>query len=267
MPAVNSESTPVPALAHFVECLWTVNAAADDPDYPVLPDGCLDIVFSAKDGVRAIGAMTKRQIHAQQAGQFVVGMRFRPGLAARLLRVAACELTDGAASMEELWGKTGRELHARLQEARSATACQAALACSLRFSGWNETPTQKAVAAIVAAEGDVRLDYIAGQANLSSRQFRRRCLEETGLTPKHLCRVLRFQRALRLLASADSAGAAGVAADCGYYDQAHLIRDFREFAAATPSAYASRRMPGIESETLSHLVIVRFLQYPIRAGG
>ena len=80
----------------------------------------------------------------------------------------------------------------------------------------------------------VDLEWVARQANLSSRQFRRRCLEESGLTPKQLCRVLRFRHACQLARGGARVEWAGIAAEAGYFDQAHLIRDFREFAGATP---------------------------------
>jgi AraC-like DNA-binding protein len=67
---------------------------------------------------------------------------------------------------------------------------------------------------------------------MSERQFRRRCLEESGLAPKHLCRVLRFRRACELGERGLPWGL--IAAEAGYFDQAHLIRDFREFTGATP---------------------------------
>jgi AraC-like DNA-binding protein len=68
---------------------------------------------------------------------------------------------------------------------------------------------------------------------MSERQFRRRCVEESGLAPKQLCRILRFRHACEL-AAARRAGWAAIAADAGYYDQAHLIRDFHEFSGGAP---------------------------------
>jgi AraC-like DNA-binding protein len=92
--------------------------------------------------------------------------------------------------------------------------------------------------AMAAAHGVVDIDWAATQAGMSARQFRRRCLEESGLTPKRLCRVLRFRRSFTLAASRRLSWAA-VAAETGYFDQAHLIRDFREFTGRTPMAVFS----------------------------
>ena len=61
------------------------------------------------------------------------------------------------------------------------------------------------------------------------------------MTPKLLARILRFQHAIGLIGS--GSGWAEVAATCGYYDQAHLIRDFNQFAGAAPGEFARRRLP------------------------
>ena len=89
------------------------------------------------------------------------------------------------------------------------------------------------------AHGDINLEYLAAQANLSPRQFRRRCREESGLTPKHLCRILRFRRARQLAGSSLKPNWSSIAAAAGYFDQAHLIRDFGEFTGRTPMSVLS----------------------------
>jgi AraC-like DNA-binding protein len=73
---------------------------------------------------------------------------------------------------------------------------------------------------------------------MSARQFRRRCREESGLGPKHLSRILRFRRACRLAQCGESWPQ--VAVEAGYFDQAHLIRDFREFTGSTPVSVFSK---------------------------
>jgi AraC-like DNA-binding protein len=72
---------------------------------------------------------------------------------------------------------------------------------------------------------------------MSDRQFRRRCLDESGLAPTQLCRVLRFRRACALGRRGLPWGL--IAAEAGYFDQAHLIRDFREFTGVTPMSVFS----------------------------
>ncbi|MGI9066787.1 MAG: helix-turn-helix domain-containing protein [Pyrinomonadaceae bacterium] len=89
-------------------------------------------------------------------------------------------------------------------------------------------------AKIVDCGGQVTVDELTIDAGVSSRQLERRFLSGVGIGPKLLCRILRFQQVFRAVDEND-AGWAAVAADCGYYDQAHLIRDFQQFARQTPA--------------------------------
>ncbi|SPF49679.1 Uncharacterized HTH-type transcriptional regulator in mcrB 3'region (fragment) [Candidatus Sulfopaludibacter sp. SbA4] len=83
--------------------------------------------------------------------------------------------------------------------------------------------------------GCVSIDEVADQCGLSARQFRRICLAQTGLAPKFLARVLRFRHALAQVHMHPCAFA-HMALDCGYYDQAHFINEFRELSGRTPAA-------------------------------
>lgn len=68
--------------------------------------------------------------------------------------------------------------------------------------------------------------------------------DDIGLAPKSVARILRFQRALASMHAGDRPSLAAVAAGCGYYDQAHLNREFLEMAGTTPTTYLAHRLPG-----------------------
>jgi len=183
--------------------------------------------------------MTAEQRFDRLPDSSVCGVRFLPGKARGFLRIPADELTDISVPLDVLLG-AARELERRLSECQSGSDRARLLAASLRPPGSPPSPVQRAIGAMTDARGVVDLDAISRQANLSPRQFRRRCLEESGLTPKHLCRILRFRHALNL-AWREAHDWAGIAADAGYFDQAHLIRDFREFTGRSPMAVFSNR--------------------------
>jgi AraC-like DNA-binding protein len=219
-------------LDRWVECVWSVESAEAVEGYAVRPDGCLDILYSAA-GLQVVGAMTAEQCHNLAAESITCGLRFRPGMAASFLRVPAAELTDRVIPLDDLWGAPARELQSRLHEAASSEERLAILAATVRPPAPAPNAVQQAIEVIAASHGDVDLEWLAAQARMSERQFRRRCLEESGLAPKQLCRVLRFRRACELGQRGLPWGL--IAAEAGYFDQAHLIRDFREFAGATPT--------------------------------
>jgi AraC-like DNA-binding protein len=223
-----------------VECFWSLDAREPIPGYTVPPDGCLDIVFSAQSGLRAIGAMTAAHRYDLDASR-VCGVRFRPGMAAPFLKAPADELTDREFALEDLWGAPARALAEQLANAPSAVD---ALAGGLARPAATPDRVQHAIATLAAAHGAADVDAIACAANLSPRQFRRRCLEATGLSPKHLCRVLRFRHASELASRTPGLKWSLIALDAGYFDQAHLIRDFREFTGRSPMSVLSNTPAG-----------------------
>ncbi len=75
---------------------------------------------------------------------------------------------------------------------------------------------------------------VASSVELSPRRFIQVFTREVGMTPKHLSRILRFQRFSELARRADNPDWGELAAACGYFDQAHLINEVREFTGTTP---------------------------------
>jgi AraC-like DNA-binding protein len=94
-----------------------------------------------------------------------------------------------------------------------------------------------------ASSGRVEIGALARELGWSHRRLIARFREHVGLAPKTVGRVLRFERVSRLLRHTPAPRLAEVAFECGYYDQAHLNRDFREFAGTTPGEYLASRLP------------------------
>jgi AraC-like DNA-binding protein len=235
-PACYSEEPPPPALARWVECFWQARRDAPGTDWVVRPDGCLDIIYSRSFGLRAVGTMTMEQRFRYPGRMEEVGVRFRPGMAGAFLKLPAVVLTDESAALEDLWGSSARHLRRRLDDIPAAGGWLRALAAALAPPKRSADPLERALQFLTAANGIANVDWIARQAGMSPRQFRRRCLEEAGLGPKRLARVLRFRQASRLAAAPKPPDWSAIAASAGYFDQAHLIRDFREFTGRTPAA-------------------------------
>ena len=91
---------------------------------------------------------------------------------------------------------------------------------------------------------------VTGLIGLSPRRFIQVFSAEVGLTPKLFCRIRRFQRVVRHIAKEERVEWADVAADCGYFDQAHFIHDFRAFSGINPTTYLAQR-----TEHLNHVPI------------
>ncbi len=234
------ELSPPARIADSVECFWSIRPAPhSDFVHRVVPDGCTDILFthrSEKSALHVVGAMTTFEDFTVPARQWMLGVRFRPGMAPAQLGIPGAQITDRIVALQDLWGpKTSRLLN-QIAEATSMEQCASILAGYLQTIQC-PTPLQRALAWMERQRGVVRLEDVARQSNLSVRQFRRVCVEQTGLSPKLLARVMRFRHALsRVLAEAGDH--AGLAADCGYTDQSHFIAEFRRFSGRTPADYS-----------------------------
>jgi AraC-like DNA-binding protein len=238
------EFPPSPRFAAHIECFWLHSSDDPVPCFRVLPDGCADIIFERPSGSRgrglvAVGTMTQAQSFALRARQFTLGVRFRPVMASRFLRVAGPEIVDGLIALDDAWGAArARRLAEQLAESSSPREAIGRFEASLGEPPALD-PVEKVVAWLVENRGQVPVEDLADSASLSLRQFRRICLERTGLTPKRLARVLRFRQALVHAGQERPADWAQVALECGYYDQAHLINEFREFSGLAPGEFTA----------------------------
>lgn len=93
---------------------------------------------------------------------------------------------------------------------------------------------------IVEAEGRLQISVLAAEIGWSRKHLAQRFAAEIGLGPKAIGRIVRFNRALAAATDGSSTGWADLAAACGYADQAHLAREFRDLAGATPSDWLAR---------------------------
>jgi len=230
------EHAPAPHVGDRVECFWISQFAKAVP-HRVLPDGCADIIYTQANGVsrlQFIGPMTRFEDFPQSACSISVGVRFRPGMWDDVLRGEGASCADCILPLDALWGRRAAELSRRLDSAVSVSRQIELLTHSLPPSG-KLSPVQQVVRALERAHGILSLDDLATAANLSTRQFRRRCLAATALTPKQLGRILRFRNAHTHLLTGTSL--ADLALECGYFDQSHLAADFLRFSGQSPARF------------------------------
>jgi AraC-like DNA-binding protein len=179
-------------------------------------------------------------------------------LAARLaFREPMQALARQTVALEDLLGKQARRLEERLVDAETwdqrLDLIEAVLAQRLITAEPPPADIDWAWRRLTSARGRVRITDLATEIGCSRKHLATRFREHVGLPPSLVVRLVRFRRALDMLSS-PHATVATIAYDCGYYDQAHFARDFRDFAATTPTAYvAEQRAPvtSVQDATLA----------------
>ncbi|MBS1824292.1 MAG: AraC family transcriptional regulator [Acidobacteria bacterium] len=215
----------------------------------------MDLMYTREGGLsrlEVIGAMTQYVDAGASAGTEIFAIRFRPG--GMGLGLGADELRDAAVEWQAIHPHDARLLKTRLDDAR--TVQERIAICGAILPAPQADAVQNAIAELESRRGMADLDWLASQAGVSERQFRRRCVARTGLAPKQLARILRFRHILSRLRGAKRGDLTALALDCGFYDQAHFIHEFRQFTGESPvrflqSSSAAEPLHSVH-ESLSH---------------
>ena len=211
-----------------------------------LPDGRTLFVFRKVTGDRGDISVAGPRTHAytKDAGgiERAVVIQFKPGWAGAVLGVAASRLTDHVVALEDIWGNAARTLLAELLSADSPDALLARItqAFAARLPEISETSSARLAshAAQLLERDETSVEAVAARLGVTARHLRRAFTDTVGIGPKNFARTARLRRAVRHTQSSHNWGR--IAADAGYYDQAHLARDFRELMGVTPGAYLER---------------------------
>jgi AraC-like DNA-binding protein len=226
------EHPPPPALAPWVQCAWQ-RSGDGGPPVRVVPDGCIDVVWTEGAGTQVVGPNTTAFLVPLAAGTRVAGVRLHPGTAPALLGVDAAALRDGRLAIDDAWGDEGRRLAEALDEHDDrAHILLSALAQRAATAAAPDALVRAAIGRLLVPR--VAVAALARELGVSERQLRRRFEATVGYGPRRLARVLRLGRALAAAHAGEELGR--VAADAGYADQAHFTHDCRSLAGAAPSA-------------------------------
>jgi AraC-like DNA-binding protein len=172
-------------------------------------------------------------------GQQVVTARLHLGTHEAVFGVPPSALAEQVVPLQDLWGDAAADLVERLDRASDVYAAASILdqAIAERLVTGKRHGVRTRLALEAAARlATARVNEVADALGVSERNLRRVFRETIGMSPKEFARLTRFHRALQEARVAGDVDWAGVAAATGYYDQAHLIADFREIVGVTPRA-------------------------------
>lgn len=230
-------------LAATVERHWSVRWSVVEP-YPqaTLPQPCVNVVFQ-RGASFVFGPATRRfEILLEGQGE-VFGTKFRPGGYFPWLRAPVSTLTDGRRPLTSLFGDEASALEAAVLATPTDEGRRARVEAALRARLPPPDPLAVEIAGVVAlALEDSRLrrvEELAARAGLPPRTLQRRFQQYVGVSPKWVLRLFRLHEAAEVVASRHDVDFASLAAELGYHDQAHLIRDFKAQVGRTPTAYAA----------------------------
>ncbi len=247
------EHAPAPPLRHAIACYWQIDGSPGTGAHVhrVLPDACADILFdlaawrasAAAAAGRIVGTMTRANRVAFRGTIDLIGIRFRPGGAPLVCAQSVAEFTDRAATADLWLGSLASGLTdelASLQEFQPRVQLLDRRLLAMPRGYPLDRLAVRATQLLAAGEADAtRVHAVARTLGLSERQMERRFAVATGLTPVVYRRVLRFRRLLEIRDRVPDW--AGAAAEAGYFDQAHMTREFTRFTGVSPRAWSAEQ--------------------------
>ncbi len=247
-----------PLLRRYVECFWfleTKDKPATLSRERILPDDCTELIFNLADlfnrhhldgtienqpRMLVVGQM-RNYVMIEPTGMVkLFGIRFRAGGAYPFFHLPMFELTDRIISADAIFNRLGKELEERIHGARSLRERLSVMEATLLKRLDEKYDLDKTVEALVRritfTKGCYSVDRLAKDIGLSARQLERKFRLMVGISPKLFSRIIRFQEVFKVVGQLTQ-GWSAIAHDCGYYDQAHLIHDFKNFSGQNPSAF------------------------------
>lgn len=235
---------PAADLADLVERHWLVSWELPDgreASVTLLPHPCVNLVLDA-GRLAVAGVGIDRFTYTYRGTGRVFGVKFRPGAFLPFLGRPVGEITERMLPAEQLWGSAASDLAAATTRAARVEELIALVEAFLRACWPAPDPNVELVGHIVAAllhdRGISRVEDVSTRFDITPRSLQRLFARYVGVTPKWVLRRYRLHEAAAALAQEQDRPWADVAAELGYFDQSHFIRDFTRAIGLTPVAYA-----------------------------
>ncbi|SFU88205.1 AraC-type DNA-binding protein [Polaromonas sp. YR568] len=226
----------------------------------VLPDGAIRLMFDFADvpcagaargpSMRVAGASAAATV-LQLSGRLEgISVALHPGAAATLLGMPAGEVENHAISLETLWGAEAHALAERMAGAKDDASRVALLTAALqrKTSGaatLNQQRAGHAARLVTRSGGRLSLRQTAEAVNVGERRLQQLFFEHVGMPFRAWSRLARLHACLRLIRRQPDPAWADVAAEAGFYDQAHLANEFRALCGLSPTLFLQRGMPEV----------------------
>ncbi len=253
---------PKPPLSNFVRMLWYYEGyEAVHTKERILPTGTIELIVNLREDVTRIydprdttkcttykglsisGLLTEYAVIDTDEQMHVMGLHFAPGGGFPFFDLPLSEFKDQHVSLEDVWGPSARSLRERLLAIPTVEGqfdlLEAALLERMRTFEYHKT-IQFALHQMHQKRTQT-ISELVDAIGISSRRFIQLFSAQVGLTPKLFCRVLRFQQVVQGIGGTGEVELADLALDCGYFDQAHFVHDFKAFSGISPTEYLANR--------------------------
>jgi len=239
---------PVSSLRPHVGCFWSIETTPATR-LRTLPDACTTLTVELSEGAAPkcflAGPRLTPTERVPAVGQLFFGVRLLPGVAFVLTGIPVHTLTERRTRLAEVLPEDAPGFEKRLAKAQSIEDRFDVLEEFLvqRLVGRHiDYRVERALKGIEDSAGQIRMAHLARDCRISPRQLHRLVRQWVGLAPKRLARIVRFQAVLKGMETAPPGNSQRMAAELGYFDQAHLTNEMMQFVSASPARVVAHRV-------------------------
>lgn len=254
---------PGPDLSLFIRCYWTLDAPKETKPHKqrIIPDGCVEMIFHygdlykqyLEDGSSILqpscfvfGQVT-RPLDIEPTGKTgIFAVRFNPDGFIAFATKPLGTMENKAVALAELFGNDGLLLERDILAAKTTDDRVKIVELFLNGRVGSAESIDRIIKTTIAAmftlNGQLSVSEISKEMNVNRRQLQRRFSLVIGLSPKQLSKIIRLQAAIKLLMSDEQGSLTNIAYEGNYYDQAHFIKDFKEFTGVSPKKFYSGQL-------------------------
>lgn len=249
---------PCKDLSSLVKCYWTLESHKEPSTekQTIVPDGCMEMIFHYGDLYKqylengncilqpkcfVVGQLT-RPLEIEPTGETgIFSVRFYPEGFLPFATMPIKDMENKAISLEQLFGNEGLKIEQLIVNAASTPEkilqIETFLMSRLISLETIDNIIKSTIETILTAHGQLSVSVLSKQNNINRRQLERKFSAAIGLSPKQLSKTIRLQNTLKLLINKKFTSLTALAYEGDYYDQAHFIKDFREFTGLTPKEF------------------------------
>ncbi|WLG88032.1 helix-turn-helix domain-containing protein [Pseudomonas cucumis] len=240
-----------PAISHFYAF-----DVAQSANLLAVPDGCVDIVFdcdATRPTARICGTPLAAQAVELHQNHHYFGVRFSPGVIPGFINVLAEELTERELDLLEVSGFAQRIFENIVQAPLLGDQMRLFNDyLAPRLMGRTSTLTAMVIQQALRHRGDIRIQQLEELSGYTSRTLHRQFSQDTGMSPKTFCRIIRCQAALDTLNTQHDVSFSELALDLGFSDQSHFLRDFKKLVSTTPCDYQRKMTQNAYTDRINY---------------
>ncbi len=237
---------PPPDLAHYIDSCWSITSEGKSGTsfHEIFPDSNMKLVFRfSLSACRMVlmGPVTEKStVEIDEASDYF-GFRFRPGQTPRLADVHAADLVDSCVDILQIRGVSIDSLAGQLCPLQDHAQRQRVMEELVRgcLPLVTDRRCLRATALVDAHGGRLRVNELASRLGLHIRTLERLFNSQLGVSPKRLTRFLRLRQIFSHLHAGKYESLAELAHACGYADQSHMIKEFKELTGRLPGDKAA----------------------------